>query len=80
MDVLLNVSPLANNLVSLQTFYDTLKSHIKALSVLGKSFQSYGPFLVTSVLRKLPPTVKMNIAHHNYNAEWKIDELLSHVL
>ena len=53
MDALLKVSPPSDNLVSLQTFYDTLQSHIRALSALGESCQSCGPLLTTSILRKL---------------------------
>ena len=43
MDALLNIPPRSDNLVSLQTFYDILQSHIRALSALGESSQSYGP-------------------------------------
>ncbi|XP_065918727.1 uncharacterized protein [Dysidea avara] len=80
MDALLNVLPPSNNLESLQTFYDTLQSHIRALSALGESSQSYGALLTTSVLRKLPPSVKMNMARDHYNTKWTIDELLTRVL
>ena len=76
MGALLNVLPPSNNLESLQTFYDTLQSHIRALSAVGESFQSYGVLLTTSVLRKLPPSVKMNMARDHYNTKWTIDELL----
>ena len=80
MDALLNVLPPSNNLESLQTFYDTLQSHIRALSALGESSQSYGALLTTSVLRKLPLSVKMNMARDHYNTKWTIDELLPRVL
>ena len=80
MDALLNIPPPSDNLVSLQTFYDTFQSHIRALSALGELSQSYGPLLTTSILRKLPLTVKMNIARDHYNSEWTIDEFLSKVL
>ena len=68
MDALLNVSPPSDTLVSLQTFYGTLQSHIRALSALGKSTQSYGSLLTTSILNKLPPDVKMHMACDHYNA------------
>ena len=64
----------SNNLKSLQTFYDTLQSQIRALP------ESYGALLTTSVLRKLPPSVKMNMACDHYNSKWTIDELLTRVL
>ena len=80
IDALLSVSSPTNTLASLQTFYDTIQSHIRALSALGKTPQSCGPFLTTSILGKLPPDVKMNIARDHYNTEWTIDELLARVL
>ena len=80
MDALLNVLPPSNNLETLQTFYDTLQGHIRALSALGESSQSYGALLTTSVLRKLHPSVKMNMARDHYNTKWTIDELLTRVL
>jgi len=82
MDALLNVSPPYNTLVSLQTFYDTLQSHNRALSALGKSTQSYGSLFPINnfYFNKLPPDVKMQMARDHYNAEWTIDELLTRVV
>ena len=80
MDALLNVSPPSNTLASLQTFYDTLQSHIRALSALGKPSQSYGSLLTTAILNKLPPDIKIHMARDHYNAEWNIDDLLAMVL
>ena len=80
MDALLSVSPPSNTLAILQPFYDTLQNHIRALSALGKSPQSYGPFLTTSIMDKLPPDIKIHMACDHYDTEWTIDDLLTRVL
>lgn len=58
MDALLKVSPPTNILASLQFTACILQSHIRALPVLGKSPQSYGPLLTASVLVKFSLTFK----------------------
>ena len=55
MEAILYVSAPSNNLPNLQLFYDTIQTHIRALSALGKPPESNGPLLTTAILSKLPP-------------------------
>ncbi|XP_065894407.1 uncharacterized protein [Dysidea avara] len=79
-EALLNVSTPSNHLPSLQAFYDSIQNHIRALSALDQSTDTYGPLLTTVILRKLPPEIKIRMACDHYDSEWTIDELLASVL
>jgi len=52
----------ANTLNSLHKFYDTVESHSRDLSSLGKSKQSYGDLLVSIIFSKLPKDTIQNLA------------------
>ena len=75
MEALLNVSTPSNTLAGLQSFHDTIQSHMRALSSLGKPPESYGS-LLTSVILSLPTKIKTRMARVHYNSEWTLDELL----
>lgn len=59
MKALLNMASPTNSLASLRMFYDTVESHIRGLSSLGKSEHSYGDLLVPIIITNLP--LKSNI-------------------
>ena len=80
METLYNVSMPSNNLTSLQAFYDTIQSHIRALSALDKPPDSYGSLLTTVILSKLPSEIKIHMARDHYDSEWTITELLDSIL
>ena len=80
MEAILYASAPSNNLPSLQLFYDTIQTHIRALSALGKPSESNGPLLTTAILSKLPPEVKIRMARDHYNSEWTVSELLDSIL
>ena len=75
MQALLNLSSAANSLSSLQSFYDTVENHIKGLSSLGKTPESYGDLLTPIVFGKLPKEVQKSLARDHSNSEWTLDEL-----
>ena len=77
MHALLNLSDVANSLSSLQSFYDTVENHIRGLSSLGKSPESYGDLLTPIIFGKLPKEIQRNLARDHSNAEWTLDELSS---
>jgi len=72
MEALLNVTAPFNNLVSLQSFYDTIQNHTRSLSTLEKSSDSYDTLLTSVILGKLPPDTKGHMAREHYNIEWTI--------
>ena len=80
MQALLDLPSPNNSLTNLQHFHDSIESHIRSLSSLGKSNDSYGALLVPIILGKLPTDTKQNIARDHENREWTINELLSAIL
>ena len=80
MQALLNLSNVTNSLSSLQSFYDTVENHIRGLSALGKSPESYGDLLTPIVFGKLPKEVQKSLARDHSNSEWTLDELRSSII
>jgi len=58
MEALLNLTKPTNSLANLQAFHDTIERHTRSLSTLGKSLESYGMLLTSSILSKLPVDTK----------------------
>ena len=75
MQALLDMSCPTNSLSSLQQFHDTIESHIRSLSSLGKDTESYGALLVPIILSKLPNETKKNLARSHPTADWRLEEL-----
>ena len=80
MQALLDLTSPTNSLAALQLFHDSVESHIRSLSSLGKSHETYGSLLVPIILGKLPTETRRNIARDHGNDEWTIDELQDAVL
>ena len=80
MQALLGLSSTANTLSSLQSFYDTVENHIRALSSLGKSPESYGDLLTPIIFGRLPREVQKNLARDHDSGEWKINEMRSSIM
>ena len=75
MQALLDTPRPTNSLGSLQQFHDTIESHIRSLSSLGKDIESYGALLVPIILSKLPTDTKKNLARNHPITEWRLEEL-----
>ena len=60
--VVLSLEKPSNSLASLQVFHDTLEQHMRSLSSLGKSSETYSSLLTPSVLSKLPVETKKHMA------------------
>ena len=75
MQALLTLPNPSNNMISLRSFHDTIENHIRGLSALGHSRDSYGALLVPIILGKLPVEIKQNLARYHPAFEWSIDEL-----
>ena len=80
MQALLDLPSPTNTLTSLQQFHDSVESHIRSLSSLGKDRESYGDLLVPIVLGKLPAETRKNLARDHSNSEWSLTELQDAVL
>ena len=80
MKALLDMPSPANTLTSLRMFYDSVASHIRGLSSLGKSKQSYGDLLVLIIMAKLSTEIQRNLTRDHPNAQWILSELMAAIL
>ena len=69
-----------NTLSSLQLFYDTVENHIRRLSSLGKSSESYGDLLTPIIFWKLPKEIQKSLARSHNNTEWTLYELRASIM
>ena len=67
MQALLKLPNPVNTLSSLQTFYDSIESHIRGLTSLEKSPESYGALLTPIIFGKLSNDIRKNLAREHSN-------------
>ena len=72
MQALLNIPTLTNSLTSIRQFHDTIENHMRGLSALGKSEETYGDLLIPIILGKLPAELQRNLAREQNNGTWTI--------
>ena len=77
MTALLEMPSPTNSLASLRIFYDSVESHIRGLSFIGKSEHSYGDILVPILLGKLSPEIRRNLAREHFNTQWILADLMA---
>ena len=77
MKALLNMASPTNNLASLRIFYDSVESHIRGLSSLGKSEHSYGDLLVPIIMSKRTTEVRRNLAREHSSSQWILTDLMA---
>ena len=75
MQSLLNLPSPRNTLTDLRAFYDSIESHIRGLSSLEITPDSYGALLIPITLGKLPADVRRNLAREQNKSDWNIEEL-----
>ena len=75
MQALIDISSPSNTLEGLRRFHDVIESHIRSLTSLGKSADTYSAMLVPFLLRKLPVDTIRNIARDHESSNWTIEEL-----
>jgi len=80
MQALLEMSSPSNSLSSLRIFYDTVESHIRGLSSLGKSEHSYGDLLIPIIMGKLTTEIQRNLARERSNSPWNLPDLMAAIL
>ena len=69
-----------NALASLQVFYDSIESHIRALTSLGKSPESYDALLIPIIFGKLPIDIRKSLTRDHNNMDCTLDDLRSNIL
>ena len=75
MQAFVDLSSPPNTLSGLQQFHDTVERHIRSLSTLGKSTDSYADILVPIILNKLPPATIKNMAREHDSNDWSLTDL-----
>ena len=75
MKGLWEISAPTNDFTSLQTFYDTLETHIRGLNTLGNNEENYGSLLVPMLLRKLPIALQRSLARDRGDDTWDLTTL-----
>lgn len=80
MQALTEIASPTNSLSTLQLFYDTIESHIRGLTALGTTEESYGPMLVTIILSRSPMDIRKNNAREHGNTQWTITQLKDAIL
>ena len=75
MQALLDLPNPLNTLSSLQSFHDAIERHMRSLSTLGKSVDSYGDLLVPIILSKLPQKTRKNMVRDHDRNEWNLRDL-----
>ena len=75
MQALLDITSPDTQLESLQKFYDTLETHIRALASLGKAQETYGDLLIPIILGKLPNEIQINLPRDHISPDLTIDQL-----
>ena len=75
MQSLLNLPTPRNTLTDLRALYDSIENHIRGLSSLEITPDSYGALLIPITLGKLPADVRRNLAREQNKSDWNIEEL-----
>ena len=70
----------SNSLSSLRIFHDSVESHIRGLTSLGKSETTYGELLVPTILDKLPIEIQRNLAREHSSMQWILSDLMVAIL
>ena len=80
MDAFLDIPAPSHNLASLQSFYNSINTNMRALVSLGQPPESYGALLTSVILNNIAPETHSNMARDHYNSKWTVDELLAGIL
>ena len=80
MKALLDIPSSTNTLASVRMCYDSVVSHIRGLSSLGKSEQSYVDLLVLIIMAKLSTKIQRSLTQDHPNAQWILSDLMAAIL
>ena len=75
MDALLSLGT-DRDIQGLRRLRDVVESHVRGLRALGVSLDCYGGLLISILMNKLPPELKLLISRELTGDEWNIDHLM----
>ena len=77
-DILLNVEAVSSqqNIKGLRYLYDLVESQVRGLKSLGVELTSYGSLLLSVLLQKLPPDLRLILSRETREDDWNLDSLL----
>ena len=78
MDALLSLGTVNSDrdIQGLRCLCDVVESHVRGLRALGVSLDCYGGLLISILMNKLPPELKLLINRELTGDEWNIDHLM----
>ena len=79
MQAIIDLPGPSNTPSSVRQFYDAIESHIRSLTALGWTKDSYGSLLTTILLGKIPGKMKQDMARANGKWEWTITDLCTSI-
>jgi len=80
IQTLIDLASPTNTLEILRRFHDLIESHIRSLTSLGRTTDTYSTMLVPFLLRKLPVETIRNLTRDHENSDWTIEELQAALL
>lgn len=80
MQALIDLPAPSTTTSSVRQFYDAIESHIRSLTALGQTEDSYGSMLTTILLGKIPGKMKQTMARAHGKREWTLAELRVSIL
>ena len=77
MDILLNVEAVSSQhtIKGLRHLYDLVESQVRGLESLGVELTSYGILLLSVLLQKLPPDLRLILSREIREDDWNLDSL-----
>ena len=79
MDALLTMSAVSSHLdiKGLRKLHTTVETHIRGLRALGVSAESYGGLLVSLLVNKLPPEIRLIVTRMSATGTWNLIDVMS---
>ena len=79
MDTLLELEPVAlsTNIKALRRFYDQIEFQVRSLKSIKVPLDSYGNFLSSLFMNRLPQEFRLLVSREVGEAEWQIDDIMT---
>lgn len=66
-----------HDLHNVRRLYDKVESHVRGLKSLGVATESYGNLMISILMQKLPPGLRITATKKMEKGEWSLDALLT---
>ena len=79
MDSLLQLPTVTSlhDVQGIRRLYDKIESHVKGLKSLGVKTESYGDLMISLLMQRLPPGLRITVTKKMEEEEWSLDKLLT---